>query len=309
MPRQGDTAFMLQGQWQRPSYGLEVGHNDLGVYYTSLSAQALPGVRETYGRANWLATSWLSFNGDVRRTLNRRVTVALPAVAPAGFPVAPTPVPEPVPLLSTSATETDSWALGANVSVLPVNGLSLGLQRSQSDTESGFGPSRNDTTSASLSWAREGWQAGLSYMLLETESGTGFFLNGSETRTLNYSVGKSWSDSVVQTWRYGVNATLSDQKTTFLAGNQTTNVAIGLGLNGEHPRWGSANGSFMFGRMRDPLSALRYDTRGARVEWGLRFWQSGFVKLFAARNELASDNGLIGYKDRTFGLQLAYQNW
>ncbi len=57
--RHDSGAGVVDATWQASqSLGLRFGYHVLGRYYTSLSAMAIPGIREAYAGASWNAAQW-----------------------------------------------------------------------------------------------------------------------------------------------------------------------------------------------------------------------------------------------------------
>ena len=188
-----------------------------------------------------------------------------------------------------------------------ITGLTLSLSRSESETDTGGGPTQNETTTANVSYTRSGWQFGIGVSLLDTESSAALFDANAETTTVTYSLGKSWSDQMAGMWSYGFNAGVSDMKQQFDSGRETANMNLSLSLHAQHVTWGEGTVYLQAGKFRDPLVGTEYDIRGFRAEWGRRFLRSGSVKLYFAQSESAVNNQLIGYRDRSGGVQLFYQ--
>ncbi|HSO08041.1 MAG TPA: hypothetical protein VLW45_12425 [Pelomicrobium sp.] len=285
-----DSAYIVDAAWQGEQLGVRIGHHDIGEYYTSLSGLAMPGVRETYANANWFAASWVSFNGDVRRTRNERAQ----PTAVAGVPVPFTAI----------SVETDSWTVGANVAVPQLQGLSLLASHSQADGEnSNGGTNESRNSGAAVQYASDGWSAGVSYQRGEIENSATPFYNGN-TDTWSYSLGKFWSDTVAGTWSFGGNVIYGDQRQQLDSGLETKNRNWTVTLTGQHVRWGQINASWYTGRVRDPLTGQEYDQDQYQIDAGRALNERASVKLYYRDTTSFQGNAAIAYEEKQVGLQL-----
>lgn len=134
------------------AYTLRAGHHDLEGYYTALSAQAQPGIRETYLAGNWQAAPWLALQGDLWHSENEAAKVAGGVAA----------------VRSNAASFSDSIGFGTDWP-----GLSLTLMQSVSDGENPNGSdNRQWGYSANLGYATQTTQVGLSVAASRTGLGT-----------------------------------------------------------------------------------------------------------------------------------------
>ncbi len=288
---EGDAAWIVDASWQGERVGVQLGHHDLGLYYTSLSGDALSGVRETYGNANWMASNWLSLNGDLRHTENER------AEPPSGV------MPPPASPFTPNALEADSWTLGADLAILPVEGLNLQLSRSQSDGDNDGGGSNDQAdTGVNLQYGRGGWSAGVGFQHGDYEN-SATPASDSLTTTWNYSLGKEWAEATEGIWNIGATLIYSDQRQDLDLGSRTSNESYQLSLSGQHARIGQFSALWYDGRMRDPGSGQNLDQRGIQVEAGRSLGKYGSLKLYYSRNDSFDEKATIAYMERTLGLQ------
>lgn len=291
---ENDHAWILDAGWQGERIGIQAGHHDLGLYYTSLSGTALSGVEESYGSATWMTNEWLSFNGDLRHTENER---ALPPGMPPGMP----PVNSPY---TPNAFKTDSFTLGSNMQLLALPGLSLQVQRSQSDgrNEDGGGNDLDDTA-FNLQYSRESWSAGVGFQRSEIENSAAP-LEDSESDTWNYFLSRQWVEPVNGTWNVSATVMYSDQRQNLDYGARTSNDNYTLSVSGQHVRWGQLSAMWYDSRVRDPATGQNYDQWGMQIDAQRSLGKYGAIKLYFAKNDSFSENSAIAYKERTLGLQV-----
>ncbi len=286
-----DDAWIVDAGWQGDRVGVQFGHHDIGLYYTSLSGDALSGVRETYGNASWLATNWLSLNSDLRHTVNERASLP-PVVTPPGeTPYTP------------NAYRADSWSLGADVAVLAVDGLNLQLSHSGSDGENeGGGKNDQDHTGLNLQYGRGGWSTGLGYQRGDLEN-SATPDSDAETRTWSCFLGRQWTEAESGLWSIGTNASYNHQRQSLDAGTRTSNDNYSLSLNGQHVRWGQFTVLWYDGRVRDPATGQNLDHTGIQFEAGRQLGRYGSAKVYYSKNDSFQGNAAISYEERTLGLQ------
>ncbi|MCC7258220.1 MAG: hypothetical protein IT486_07590, partial [Gammaproteobacteria bacterium] len=288
---ESDEAWILDAAWQGERFGLQAGYHDLGLFYTSLSGDALSGVSEAYGNVSWMAASWLSLTGDLRHTENER------AEAPPGLEQ-PVPVP-----YTPNAVEADSWTLGADIAVLAVEGLSLQLSHSQSDGENDDGGENDQQDSAaSLQFSRGGWSTGLGWQHGDYENAAAA-ASDSDTDGWNAFVGREWVEPANGTWNVGATLMYADQRQELDTGEHNTNESYQLSLNGQHVRFGQFSAMWYDGRVRDPSTGQDLDQRGIQVEAGRALGRYGSLKFYFSRNDSFDDRADIAYMERTLGVQ------
>jgi hypothetical protein len=287
-----DDAWILDASWQGERVGLQVGHHDLGVYYTSVSGAALSGVRETYGSANWVTNDWLSFNGDLRRTINKR------AETPAAVPPSATPY-------TPNAYEADSWTLGSNFSVLQVPGLSLQLQRSESNGENEDGGDNDlDDTLFNVQYNVGGWNTGFGYQRSDVDNSATLGTNSnSVTRGWNYLLGRQWFEPDNGDWSVGVQGIYSDQRQSLDAGGRTGNENYQLAVNAQHIRWGQLAVVWFDGRVQDTETGQSLDQWQLQVQAERSLGRFGSVKLYFSKNDSFEEKAAIAYEEKLVGLQ------
>lgn len=285
-----DHAWVVDGGWQGNRIGVQLGHHDLGAYYSTLSGAALAGVRETYGSANWTTNDWLSFNGDVRHTLNRRAG-ALPSLPPGSPPGTP------------NAYKSDSWTLGSNVAILPVPGLNLQLQHTASDgSNAGGGGNDADDSTLNLQYGAQGWTAALGLQRYDVEN-SALSATNAVTRGWNLLLGRQWGEAAAGAWNAGFQVFYSDQRQSLDAGGRTRNSNYQLSMNAQHQRWGRFALVWYDGRVRDTATGQDLDQRQLQVEAQRSLGRIGSLKLYFRNNNSFSGNTLIAYEEKVFGLQ------
>ncbi|MBX3648338.1 MAG: hypothetical protein KF766_11790 [Rhodocyclaceae bacterium] len=301
-----DRAFIADGGWQGDKLGLRLGHHDLGRYYASLSGLAGAGIKETYANANWLATSWMSLTGDVRRSENQ---MAAPPVPPPPATIPPTPVTPYTPFVGI----TDAANLRAQFNFPDVPGLGLGLSvgesrgKSSGGTAGGNGVNRSQNQGANLTYTKPVWNASLGY---QNSKQSNSIAAGSDSRTDTWTAayGRNWSDAtdIVQaSWMLNATVAGSVQRQNLESGATATLNTLNLVLSGERNSWG---------RMSAILGGSRgHDATGGdlRQHWyqldaGRALGQRGGIRLYLRAMSSFQERAAIAYRDKTAGVQVSY---
>ena len=301
-----DRALIADGGWQGEKLGLRLGHHDLGRYYASLSGLAGAGIKETYANANWLATSWMSLTGDVRRSENK---MAAPPVPPPAPTIPPTPVTPYTPFVGT----TEAANLRAQFTFADVPGLGLGLSvgesrgKSGSGTAGGSGVNRSQNQGANLTYTKPVWNASLGYQNSK-QSNSIAASSDSRTDTWTAAYGRNWSDAteIMQaSWMLNATVAGSVQRQNLESGATAMLNTLNLVLSGEKNSWG---------RMSAILGGSRgHDATGGdlRQHWyqldaGRALGQRGGIRLYVRGMSSFQERSAIAYRDKTAGVQLSY---
>ncbi|MCC7461324.1 MAG: hypothetical protein IT480_02550 [Gammaproteobacteria bacterium] len=297
---QRDQALIADAGWQGERLGLRLGHHDLGQYYSSLSGLAGAGLRETYTNASWQATSWMSLAADLRRSEN---AMASPPVPPPVPSIPPVPIPPGTPFVG----RTDAGSLGAQFTFTGTPGLGLGLNLVESRGSSNAGTrNRNTSPSASLSYARQAWNAALGYQNVRLSDSVA----GADSRSDTWSVayGRNWSNATASapaSWTFGTALSGNFQRQRLESGVAATMDTANLQLSGERSGLGRFGASVGAGRGRDVTG------RDLRMYWyqldgGRALGTRGNVRLYVRGTHNFQEDVTIAYRDNTAGMQLNY---
>lgn len=289
---ESDEAWIIDAAWQGEQLGVQAGYHDLGLFYNSLSGEALSGISEVYGSASWMATDWLSLNGDLRHTENERSIPPTKLGQPVSTPYTP------------NAAKADGWSLGADVSVSAIDGLSLQVSHSQSNGENdGGGANDQSNSAAGVSFSRSGWSTGISLQQGDFENSAAAATD-SETDGWSAYLGREWMEAENGSWNFGTTLTYSDQRQELDSGPRNGSESWQVDLSGRHRRFGEFSALWYDGRVRDPSSGQMLDQRGIQFSAGRAIGRYGSIKAYYSRNDSFDDRNDIAYMERTLGVQL-----
>lgn len=278
-------AFIADGSWTEENYTINWGHHDFGTYYTSLSAEAQPGIMETYLAGNWRTSSWLLLQGDLRHSRNK---------AADSFG-------------SVTAVTTNSATLIENISFgegWP--GLGLALSQSISDGKNEDGSdNRQLGYGTSLSYGDQQWNGSLGFNRSRLRNDGSPAYDGS-TDTWSVQLGRSFMDNPANpTWllSLGLSASLQDQELD--SGDSTRTEQLGFTLAASRSGWGTLSAGYNIGWIEPTTGGPDLKNRGYYLEAAHPFkGDKGSVKLYLQNADNASGDKTLENETQTAGIQL-----
>jgi hypothetical protein len=293
-PDGGDTApgsaLSVDATWRWRMLLLRVGHHDLGAQFASLSASAVPGLRESYVNGSWTLTPATTVSVDLRDTLNRN----------AGS--MPTPE-EPVTLLELSSrSRAATVQLTTSPAALPGTSMTLAASRSAGTTPAG---ARNDLdgVSASATHTRGAWTTSLGYQVSLATTGRPQTTNRVQSWTA--SVGRSF-DHLIAGWQVNLLGQAQLQRQTLAHASGASFGGIGLQASLASERWGSVALAASTARGHDP-DGVPLSQHALRLEAQRPIAKQTQLKLYAAWSDNFPDAAGLAYSDTTAGLQVSHR--
>jgi hypothetical protein len=281
---QRDNAYMLDLNYAGQGYSLRGGHHKLGVYYTSLSAQAAPGIVETYLNGNWQAKSWLTLQGDLRRSKN---SVGGGTLVNA--------------INTDSASFSESLTFGdgrPGLSLLLNQSLSVGKNANASTN-------RNSGYGAALNYTQPVWNTALGYTLRAVENQASPSTSG-QIDTWTWLLGRAFSDNLNDpTWRADLQLTLGLQNQTLDSGSSTRTLQYGFGVAASQLGWGTLNASVTLGTVKPTGGGADLRNYDYQLEATHPFKNGNNFKVYLRESRLFSGDPSLSNSTRTFGAQLA----
>lgn len=279
-----DHAYLLDASYNGRGYSLRGGHHNLGVYYTSLSAQAAPGIIETYLGGNWQAESWLTLQGDVRRSEN--------SVGDG---------------TRVNATTTDSASLSQTIAFgADWPGLGLVLNQSLSAGKNAdASDNRNSGYGAALNYAQPIWNTTLGYNVRKVENEASPTAD-SQTGTWNFLLGRAFTDDLTNpTWRADLQFSVGMQNQQLDIGDSTRTIQYAFGAAASRVGWGSLNASVTLGKVKPTGGGADLRNHETMLEASHPFKNGNTVKVYARESRLFSGDPALKNGTRSIGAQLA----
>lgn len=279
-----DYAYLLDASYNGQGYTLRGGHHNLGVYYTSLSAQAAPGIVETYLGGNWLAVSWLTLQGDLRRSKN--------SVGDG---------------TRVNATTTDSASLSQTIAFgADWPGLSLVLNQSLSAGKNvDASDNRNSGYGAALNYTQPIWNIALGYNLRAVANDASPSANG-KIDTWTWTLGRVLTDNLTNpNWRTDLQFSVGMQDQRLDIGDSTRTLQYGFGVAASRSGWGSLNASVILGTVKPTGGGADLRNREYTLDASYPFKKGNTVKVYARESRLFTGAPALNNSARSVGVQLA----
>lgn len=289
--QRGGRATVLDGSYRMGPVGLRAGHHDIDADYASLATSAPPGVRETYGNMDWMASPYLSLGLDVRKSAQRMLDTSGNSM-----------------LVSKSKAST----LRANINFGPDHpGWMVSLMDTETRGEDASGnPNRTNNFTSSINYNVQSWMTGFSFSQMTM---TNALSPTSDSTTTNYQVtlGHSFTENtggMPSTWNLNMNlsAGLQDQRMDN-TGMDTRNVNYMLSLAGQHTMWGQFNLSLTDGYFTQPMGGPNLRTCGYQFDASHALGKAGSIKFYARNTHRNIGSVLLDTEELLRGIQIQYR--
>jgi hypothetical protein len=286
------AAVIIDGSWTGERITLRAGHHDLSSSFATLSAGAIPGVRESYANASWAFTTYASVAVDVRDTLDRSVDAAHD-------------LEQQLELESVPQTRSRAVSVQGSLALpqLPGTSITAAVSRSRGSSDDG---SRNDVDAGSvaLSFGRGHWSGTLGYQVsfatLGQEQASASTLHGWHARSAGRLPGVlPGVDVTVQ-----LQAQVQRQVLSAGSSSQLATVAFELGAHSE--RWGQASIGASTAWGHDPAGQpLRQHT--LRLDATHPLSKRLSLRGYLAASDNFPDLQDLAYREAVGGVQIAYR--
>jgi len=284
------AALSVDASWRWRLLLLRVGHHDFGTHFASLSASAVPGLRESYVNGTWTLTPATTLSVDLRDALNRNV-------GSTQTPVEQSPLQQ-LSLRSRAVT----LQLTTSPAALPGTSVTVAASRSAGKTTAG---SRKDLDgiSASVTHTRGAWTTSLGYQASLAVTGAPQTANRVQSWTA--SIGRSFDD-LIEGWQANLLGQAQFQRQTLAPGSGATFGGVGLQAGLVSERWGSLTLAANTARGHDP-NGVPLSQHAVQLEAQHPIAKRTQLKLYAGWSDNFPDAAGLTYSDTTAGLQISHQ--
>lgn len=291
--RVSDHALVLDGTWAGNGYGIRAGHHNLGLYYTSLSTQAAPGIVETYLGGNWQVAPWVGLQGDLRHSENKAAGGGVTVLASA----------------VNSGTFSQSFNFGPN---WPGWGAALTQTLSDGELPDG-GTVRQSVYGGTVNYANTRWSSAFGYSQLAVKNNaapaalpTAAAANGTtDIWTLQWN--RLLSDNPAQpswTSNLGLNAGYQDQQLD--NGTHGNTRQIGCNIAASKLGLGTLNMSYIIGWIKPTTGGADLKNQSYAVDIAYPFYRNrGTVKAYVQDIINASGDTALKNTTHILGAQVA----
>jgi len=207
-------ASILDAEWDNKTVALHLGYHDISDKFSTLSVKALPGVREAYLGADWVAQTWLTAGAEFRNgndTVLATTTTSQSAKAQFSFE-------SENPEWTLNLTQTDSKARDIRLLLI-----------------------QNEQSAATLKYEAHQWKIGLTHSVGKVTDASA---PTSDAKKLgwNLSVAKALGDvtpTPTSIWSGNVAISYSSDDHRYLTGTNVLTTKRSLSISAKHIEWGS----------------------------------------------------------------------
>jgi hypothetical protein len=287
------AALLIDATWHWSAVQLRAGHHDLSSSFATLSATALPGLRESYANGAWSVTPTTSLSLDLRQTLDRNAGEIPP---PPGDPLAiPTTQPARTRAVTLQATTSPARLPGASLTLAGSRSLGVNPDGGRNDL---------DSASASLAYVRAQWHATLGFQVSRAAAGATPASN-STLRGVSAALGRDYAN-LLPGWSLNaqLRSQLQQQEIDGGAGSRLAGIELRLQLRNEP--WGSLAVSGSVARGRDPNGA-RLQQHALRIDAERPLAKRTALRIYAAHSDNFPDTPQIAYSETMAGAQISHR--
>lgn len=279
-----DQAHRVAAQWQGESASVQAGHHDVGAAYAALSADVVPGAKESHVQGSWRASDAIALAAGFRRARNSLLMntqdlnpVWLPRRANHVNASATFDVPESGGLqLQVHHQNTE----GDNHDATRLRNHGQGLQARY--------PMGRFSTSVGLQGTR--------------------FENGAmplqDASALQVATGLGWSNTMAEDtlWRWSVFSQFIWQRQRFDIGTLGLNRSLSLSLDLQREKWGAVSASAQWGRLRNSTTGGVIG-RSIQVDVSTHPGRLGALKAYLREGQNSATGVNASYRERVYGMQ------
>lgn len=279
-----DYATVIDAEWRAAESGtIRAGYHDIGLYYSSLSADVTSGIVESYLAGDWLPLTWLGLSADLRRSRND--TAYYPG----------------------DVRDTDALSFSGNFNLNDLlTGLQLVVQYSHSAGKTVDDIKQDiDSNGATISYASAYWglQIGNSYQQTDSVATPNA---GSKTTSWNGSLNMNLNRDPNTSGIWGADVTLSvsSQRQELDDGSKTDSNNIDVTLNASRIGWGTLALTLGEGRMTQADGGPELKQQRVQLDASYPWSESSVIKAYLRDNSNDGDP-VSHYSEHTIGVQLS----
>lgn len=279
-----DRAMRIAAQWQGESASLQAGHHDVGPAYAALSADVVPGAKESHVQGSWRALESVSLAAGFRRARNSLLT-STQDLNPVWLP--------------RSANHVNA---AATFDVPRSGGLQLQLQHNQTQGEN-HDATRLHTHGHGLQVRYPMGAYSTSIGLQQTR-----FENGAmplqDASAQQVSTGLGWSNALSEDslWRSTIHSQFTWQRQRFDSGTTGLNRSLSLSLDVQREKWGAISAAAQWGRLRNSATGGVIG-RSVQLDVSTAAGRLGSLKAYVRQGQNSATGVNVSYRERVYGMQ------
>lgn len=279
-----DQAHRIAAQWQGESASVQAGHHDVGAAYAALSADVVPGVRESHVQGSWRANETLALAAGYRRARNSLLANTQD--------LNPVWVPRRTNNLNASAT----------VDVPDSGGLQLQLHHQHTTGDNHDATRlRNHSQGLQARYPLAGFNTSIGLQATRFENGATPLQDASAHQV---SAGLGWSNALAEDslWRWTLFSQFIWQRQRFDAGTLGLNRSLSLSADVQRDKWGAVSASAQWGRLRSSATGGVIG-RSIQLDVSTHPGPLGSWKAYLRNNQNSATGVNASYRERVYGMQ------
>lgn len=283
-----DKAFLVDMGYAWQTLSVHAGYHNIGLRYTSLAQNVVPGIRESFVGGDWFITPSLSYSNDIRRSEMRTVNF---------FDGNDT----------LNSVDTLVNRLNYNVTALP--GLNIGLQDMRNWGKVEANTSRNNMTQLNVFYSTQHYSGGVSLSNARQRTNTNP-LSNSVTDGVQLTLGRQILPGELIAFPSisgGIQFNGGYQQQRIANNTETTSGTQGVSVNMQSVKLGQLMFSIMNIDTRQPTAKSVLNTKIVNLDWTKVISDALAFKAYIRNNFINHGDQLQTIDEKIVGAQLDYQ--
>jgi hypothetical protein len=283
-----NAAFLIDGTYAWQTVNLHAGYHNIGAFYTSLSSNVVPGVRESYVGAEWLISPSLGYANDLRYSETKTGDLA------GGT--------SPINLVQSLTNR-----LTYNVTQMP--GLNFSLQDTRNWGEVEINRARNATTQFGVTFANQKYSANASLSNSRQATNTDPS-SSSVTDAIQLSLGRQAAEGeliALPSISGGIQFIAGYQQQHIANGTKTYSFNEGVALNTRSQKLGQIQLGLTNLDTHQPNGRPKLNTITVNLDWSKAVINGLVLKGYVRNNYRNHGDSIQAVDEKVVGFQGDYQ--
>jgi hypothetical protein len=283
-----DGAVLIDGSYAWQTVSLQAGYHNIGIFYTSLAQNVVPGGREGYVSGNWLITPSLGYGIDIRRTDTRNANL-FGDISP----------------LSRTHSLTNRFTYNAT----QIPGLNFSLQDMRNWGEVDANRSRNSSTQFGTNYSNQHYSSGLTLTNAHQKTNTNP-LSDSVTDGIQLAFGRQVLEGeflALPSVSGGIQLSCGYQQQRITNGTKTSSTSEGVSINSRSKDLGQLQASITNTDTSQPNGGHSLNTKTVNLEWSKVVIKTLSLKAYIMNAYRNHGDTLQMVDEKVAGVQADYQ--
>jgi len=284
----GDIALLIDASYAWQTVSVHAGHHNIGIHYTSLAQNVLPGVRETFIGGDWYISPSLMYGNDIRRSDTRTTNLFGDA--------------SPINVVYSLTNR-----LTYNVTQVPGLNFSLQDMRNWGEIEQNRG--RNATTQFGTAYANQHYSGNV--LLSNSRQRTNINpLSDSVTDGIQLTLGRQVLEGEVLAMPSisgGIQLNGGYQQQRIANGTKTSSGNQGISLSARSQKLGQIQFGFINVDTTQPNGRPTLNTKTVNLDWSKVVTQALALKAYIRDSFRNHGDSIQKIDEKIVGVQADYQ--